>query len=407
MRKIWRLMPIALGLLTACQTPTPTVPVAAATATARPIVQVATSTARPPNPTTTATSTPTSEPTPLPTTAPTQLATPTSTPTAAPTATPTVAPTATATPAPTQATAPATREVSVSGDGVNFRDAPGGNVLQVLAQDTRLTAIGTPTAPDAAGIAWQNVRTAAGQTGWVAAQLLSAVTPTPTPLPPPSGTPVVTPIAAAGYVYVASTNGLNLRADHSASSNIVAQLANGQRLQTNGLGFGPDAQDLKWLNVKTDDGRLGWVAANFVSTEVPSVKPANPPTNEKDIAAELLRRTNELRQQNGLPPLTLDAGLTVLALEHSQYMAQNGVTHIDGEGLSASKRILNMGYNGRPTENIYGGLASIDDVWTYWSEDPPHRQNLLNPVNTLIGIGVFKAGPGVYFYTQDFAGPVQ
>jgi len=407
MNKSWCLIPIGLLMLAACQSPTPTAQVSQVTATPRPIVQVATSTARPP--TATATTVPTLAPTatPMATATATSVATATPLPaTLAPTSTATSMPTATPTQTPTTTTA---REVSVNGDGVNLRDAPStsGGVLQVLSQDTRLTAVGTPTVPDAAGITWQNVRTADGRSGWVAAQLLSVVTPTPTPLPAPSGTPVVTPIAAPGYVYVASTNGLNLRADHSASANIVAHLANGQRLQTNGLGFGPDNQDLKWLNVKTDDGLLGWVAANFVSTEVPSVKPANPPTNEKDMAAELLRRTNEFRQQNGLPPLTLDTGLNVLALEHSQYMAQNGVTHIDGEGLSASKRILNMGYTGRPTENIYGGLASIDDVWTYWSEDLPHKQNLLNPVNTLIGIGVFKVGPGVYFYTQDFAGPVQ
>lgn len=397
MRKIWWLMPL-VWLMAACQTPTPTVPVAAATATARPIVQAATSTAVPPT-----VAPPTATPSPVPTLAPT--ATPTSMAAATPLpATSTSTPTATPAPA-----TPATRQVYVNGDGVNFRDAPStsGNVLQVLTQGTPLTALDAPTAPDAAGIAWQNVRAADGRSGWVAAQLLSAVTPTPAPPPAPAGTPVVTPVAEPGYVYVASTNGLNLRADHSASANIVTQLANGQRLQTNGLGFGPDDQNLKWINVKTDGGQLGWVAADFVSTEVPSVKPAEPPTNERDIAAELLRRTNALRQQNGLPPYTLEPGLSVLALTHSQYMAQNGVTHIDGEGLSASKRIALAGYNGRPTENIYGGLADIEDVWKYWSEDPPHLQNLLNTVNTYIGIGVYKAGPGVYYYTQDFAGPVK
>lgn len=297
--------------------------------------------------------------------------------------------------------------MSVNGDGVNLRDAPStsGNVLQVLSQGTHLTAMDAPTTPDAAGIAWQSVRTDAGRSGWVAAQLLSAVTLTPTPLPAPSGTPVVTPIAAAGYVYVASTNGLNLRADHTASANVIVRLANGQRLQTNGLGFGPDDQGLKWLNVKTDDGKLGWVAADYVSTEVPSVKPAEPPTNVSDLVAELLRRTNALRQQNNLPPFTVDAGLTELALEHSQYMSQNGLTHNDAEGRSASKRLTSLGYGGRPTENIYFG-GDIDTVWTYWSTDLPHLQNLLNTVNTAIGIGVLKVGFIIY-WTQDFAVPPQ
>ena len=186
---------------------------------------------------------------------------------------------------------------------------------------------------------------------------------------------------------------------------MLATLANGQRLQTNGLGFGPDDQGIRWLNVKTDDGTLGWVAADYVSTEVPSVSPAQPPVNDNAIAAELLRRTNVLRQQNGLPPYTVDAGLTLLALSHSEYMSQNGLTHNDAEGRSASKRLASYGYGGRPTENIYFG-SDIEAAWEYWSTDPPHLQNLLNPVNTAIGIGVVKVGFITYF-TQDFAIPPQ
>jgi uncharacterized protein YkwD len=396
--------PIVLLIVTACQTPTPSTPIAQATATPRPIVQAATSSAAPPSPTIAPTNTP------APTAAaPTSAATATSTATEA--ATPTSTPTATPTAAPTQAPTPSTRSVFINADGVNFRDAPStsGNILQILTQGTHLTAIDQPTAPDSSGIAWQNVRTDNGQSGWVAASLLSAATPTltpsPSPSPAPSGTPVVTPIADAGYVYVASVDGLNMRADHSASSHIVAQLANGQRLQTNGLGFGPDDQGLKWLNVKTDDGKLGWVAAAYVSTEVPSVQPAQPPDNEQAIADELLRRTNELRQQNGLLPFTVDPGLTTLALSHSEYMSQNGLTHNDAQGRSATKRLASYGYGGRPTENIYFS-GDFEDAWSFWSTDAVHLQNLLNSVNTAIGIGVVKSG-FIYYMTQDFAVPPQ
>jgi uncharacterized protein YkwD len=215
----------------------------------------------------------------------------------------------------------------------------------------------------------------------------------------------VTPIAQSGYVYVASVNGLNLRADHTASSNVLTTLANGQRLQTNGLGFGPDDNGITWINVKIDDGREGWVSAEFVSTQVPSVAPAAPPANVSDIAAELLRRTNALRQQNGLHPLVLNNDLTQLALTHSEYMSQNGITHIGAGGLSAKQRITNAGYGvGSPTENIYGGQATIDDAWDFWSTDPDHLKNLLDAVNTVIGIGVYKPGPATY-YTQDFGKP--
>jgi uncharacterized protein YkwD len=63
------------------------------------------------------------------------------------------------------------------------------------------------------------------------------------------------------------------------------------------------------------------------------------------------------------------------------------------------------GYGGRPTENIYFS-GDFEDAWNYWSIDPPHLQNLLNPVNTVIGIGVIKVG-FIYYLTQDFAIPPQ
>jgi uncharacterized protein YkwD len=381
--------------LAACQSPPPTsVPTTAPTR----VAAVATHTAQP-----------ASTATAQPTVAPTNTLPPTATPTVVETATP--APTAT----PTATSTPATREVYVNSDnGLNLRAEPSSTatLLRTLDPGTQLTAIGSANPPDASGIAWQNVRTAAGQSGWVAAQFLidtkpvaAAPTATPPTAPPPGATPVVTPIASSGYVYVASSEGLNLRADKSSSAQLLATLANGQRLQTNGLGFGPDANGITWLNVKTDNNLEGWVSAAFVTNQVPSVATPAPAVNVSDAVAEILRRTNELRRQNSVPEVTLIEDLNRLALDHSQYMAQNGISHTGAGGLSAKQRIINAGYGaGRPTENIYGGQATIDDAWSYWSTDPPHLDVLLNAFNTVVGIGVYKTGFMTY-YTMDFGKP--
>lgn len=390
------------AFVAACQSAPPT---SAPTAAPTRIVAAATATARP---AATSTALPTAAPTNTlpPTAAPTIADTPASQPTAAPTATPTAAPT------------PATREVYVnSDDGLNLRSDPSSTatLLRTLANGTRLTAIGAANPPDAGGVAWQNVRTDEGQSGWVAAQFLIetkpvAVSPTATPpaLPPaPGTTPVVTSIAASGYIYVAAPDGLNLRADKSASSQLLTTLANGQRLQTNGLGFGPDSNGITWLNVKTDNDLLGWVSAAFVTTTVPSVATPAPAVNVSDAVAEILRRTNELRRQNGVPEVTLIDDLNRLALAHSQYMAQNDISHTGAGGLSAKQRIINAGYGaGRPTENIYGGQATLEDAWGYWVTDPPHRDVLLNAYNNVLGIGVYKSGLAT-FYTMDFGKPAQ
>ena len=384
--KRFLLIPIVALAIAACQSPQPAPP--------------PTSTAGPP------TSTPApAPPVPVDTLAPTAAPTtaPTVPPTAAPTAAPTTAPPATATPPPS----PATSEAYANAPGgLNLRAeaSTAATLLRTLPFGTHLTVIGQPTAPDAAGIAWQNVRTDDGQSGWVAAQYLSSTRPevvaAPTPTAPPAtGT---TPSVKSGYVYVASVGGLNLRASASASAQQLALLANGQRLATNALTSGPDSLGITWLNVRTDDGVEGWVSAQFVSAQVPSVAPATPPPNVSDAVAEILRRTNDLRARSGLAPYALNDDLSRLALTHSQYMSQNGITHVDGSGLSARQRIANAGFGGRPTENIYGGQATIDQAWDYWATDPPHLDNLLNRFNTLVGIGVYKIGLLTY-YTMDFA----
>ncbi len=151
----------------------------------------------------------------------------------------------------------------------------------------------------------------------------------------------------------------------------------------------------------------GWVAAAFVTAIVPSVATPAPAVNVSDAVAETLRRTNELRRQRGVPEVTLIDDLNHLALDHSQYMAQNGISHTGADGVSAKQRIINAGYGaGLPTENIYGGQATLDDAWGYWATDPPHLAVLLNAANTVVGIGVYKTGLMTY-YTMDFGKPAQ
>lgn len=393
LKRLSLLLSIGLLLLVACQTPAPagsTPPIAPATRsplTSSPIPIV------------------TAEPTSLPTSAPTETGLPASTPVASATPLPTSNAVVSMTPQPTSTPMATTSDVYVNSDNsLNLRaDAnTSAAVLRTLAAGAHLTAIGPATSPDTSGIAWQNVRTDDGQLGWVAAGYLTGTA--SVPVPAAQSTPAATSNLKPGYVYVSSTAGLNLRADHTSSSAILATLADGQRLQTNGLQFGPDAEGIIWLNVKTDNNIEGWVSANFVNATVPSVATAQPPANVSDAVNELLRRTNTLRGQNGLPPYALDAALSNMALLHSQYMSQNGITHIDGSGLGPAKRLALQGFTGQLTESIFGGQASIDDAWSFWSTDPPHLANLLNSVDTIIGIGVVQVGLATY-YTQDFAMP--
>jgi uncharacterized protein YkwD len=133
--------------------------------------------------------------------------------------------------------------------------------------------------------------------------------------------------------------------------------------------------------------------------------PTPTPNPALDSALTLFNRTNALRAQNGLPPYTLNDKLNASAQRHSQDMANTGkIDHTGSDGSTARQRILDTGYEAQFTgENIYGGMATIDDAWDYWASDPSHRDILLNKLFTDIGISVVKGTRGTFYYTMDLA----
>jgi hypothetical protein len=125
-------------------------------------------------------------------------------------------------------------------------------------------------------------------------------------------------------------------------------------------------------------------------------------STQPDAAFDLLRRINALRRENGLVPLELNDQLSAAAQRHSQDMADTGnVDHTGSDGSTPEQRIRAAGYG--PTihawgENIYGGgIATVDDAWTFWTTSTVHRANLLSERYREIGIGVATSANGAYF----------
>jgi uncharacterized protein YkwD len=137
------------------------------------------------------------------------------------------------------------------------------------------------------------------------------------------------------------------------------------------------------------------------------VPPTATPNLALDANMDLFNRTNALRAQNGLPPYRLSDKLNASAERHSQDMANTAnIDHTGSDGSTAKQRILDTGYEPQFTgEDIYGGVATVDDAWDYWSNDPPHRATLLNQLYTDIGISVVKGQRGTFYYTLDLARP--
>ncbi len=212
-----------------------------------------------PTPTETATSEPTTEPTAIPTLPPTWTPTPQPSPTPADTPTPAATPT------------PAPADVWVEAvNGLNMRAEAKADakLVATLKNKQHLVIIGSAVGPDAGGVTWQNVRTDDSQVGWVSAQFLTKTNPAgPTPAPT-----TVPPAASTGEAWVSAADGLNLRAQASTTSTLVALLPFDTHLTLTGAPTGPDAGGITWQSVRTDDGKTGFVSAQFLSTTKPATR---------------------------------------------------------------------------------------------------------------------------------------
>jgi uncharacterized protein YkwD len=130
---------------------------------------------------------------------------------------------------------------------------------------------------------------------------------------------------------------------------------------------------------------------------------------EADYSVTLLRSLNDMRQTEGLPPLELKDDLSRVAQAHSKFMAKDGViTHTDADGSTSAERIAKAGYGaGHPQEVIFGGTdVTFGDAITWWTTSPVHRAVLLDPANTVVGIGIYKSGDATY-YTFNFGKPAK
>ncbi|MGE5138838.1 MAG: CAP domain-containing protein [Rudaea sp.] len=120
---------------------------------------------------------------------------------------------------------------------------------------------------------------------------------------------------------------------------------------------------------------------------------------------QVLNRTNSQRAMAGLRPLRLNANLTAAAGWFAQDMASHRVTmlsHTDSLGRDAPDRMLAFGYRWLYyAENIAEGYSSPQAVVAAWMASPGHRENILNPRMTEIGLGHAAAGR-IDYAVQDF-----
>jgi uncharacterized protein YkwD len=133
---------------------------------------------------------------------------------------------------------------------------------------------------------------------------------------------------------------------------------------------------------------------------------------QKPTALEerMLEMTNQERTKRGLKPLEWDAGLCLAGRAHSREMAMlNYFDHTSptvGAETPADRWEQIVRYPPAQYtlgENLFYGSIT-DTAWAHRSlmESAGHRQNILNPSYSYIGIGVYTETDGRMWVTEVF-----
>lgn len=132
------------------------------------------------------------------------------------------------------------------------------------------------------------------------------------------------------------------------------------------------------------------------------------PVFAQDEAGDLMGRINNLRASKGLPAYTFNGALASAAQSQSQWLIDNGcaIAHVHPDGSSPRSRSLAAGYTtSEVSENIYcGGMATVNDAWTFWVNSGIHYAGLVNTRYKEIGIGIAHNSNGSGF-TLVFGNP--
>ncbi len=123
---------------------------------------------------------------------------------------------------------------------------------------------------------------------------------------------------------------------------------------------------------------------------------------------QLIDLINAERIRRGLSPLRVSPILIQTAEAHSQDMVDRKFfDHTTPDGQTPGNRLTEAGYAYWSCgENIGAGYTTEQAMFTGWMESPyGHRELMLDPDFTEIGVGFVTGGPYGYYWTADFAKP--
>jgi len=148
--------------------------------------------------------------------------------------------------------------------------------------------------------------------------------------------------------------------------------------------------------------------------QAPTPAPAQTPVNNQaqpagqntqvqasDFAKKVTDLVNQERAKAGLKPVQMDAALSNVALAKAADMSNNNYfDHTSPTYGSPFDMMKKYGISFMTAgENIAMGQRSPEEVMNQWMNSEGHRQNIMNPAFTKIGVG-FTNG----YWVQEFIG---
>lgn len=164
-----------------------------------------------------------------------------------------------------------------------------------------------------------------------------------------------------------------------------------------------------WVKINVGSGGTSLQATVPASTQSSASSGGN--CNYTQNAAyvnQIASMINQERANAGLGALTINSILSSAAQSHAADMACSGrISHTGSDGSSAYSRILALGYSPSYSEEIIYGGGGPQAAMTWWMSDPVHRNAILNPRYTEMGVGYAYLANGSYgdYITVDFGTP--
>lgn len=120
----------------------------------------------------------------------------------------------------------------------------------------------------------------------------------------------------------------------------------------------------------------------------------------------LLSLMNAARTQAGLAALTLDPAITSVAQSYAcENAARQSISHVGSDGSDLTERFRRGGLKASlEAENTGLFRGEAQHAFDWWMGSPHHRDNILRPQVTRVGIGV-AAADSTTAWVVDFLAP--